>query len=184
MWRCCFVLSKRARTVQLYALAQYLDPRRRVHVPAFLFLSRMSILRARCARRRDWFSAETANSHSTCTRVRLCALLNAGRSLIERRTRLDSGLETEETWRGMEAWCRRRAVAGVARRTVVSGPPQRRGRGSGAWVGQATSRSRDRRSAVGAAAVHMGRAGGTVSAAAASWARRRREGGSSRAAAR
>ena len=123
-------------------------------------------------------------SRSDCTRVRLCALLNAGRSLIERRTRLDSGLETEETWRGMEAWCRRRAVAGVARRTVVSGPPQRRGRGSGAWVGQATSRSRDRRSAVGAAAVHMGRAGGTVSAAAASWARRRREGGSSRAAAR
>ena len=127
-------------------------------------------------------------SRSDCTRVRLCALLNAGRSLIERRTRLDSGLETEETWRGMEAWCRRRAVAGVARRTVVSGPPQRRGRGSGAWVGQATSRSRDRRSAVGAAAAHLcgqGKRHGvgrrTVMGAAEA---RGAEGGSSRAAAR
>ena len=83
-----------------------------------------------------------------------------------------------------------------------SGPLQRRGRSSGSceqvrWHGvgaaaaprvrqrriQAASRCRDRRCAVGAAAVHMEWVGGTVSATAASWARRRREGGSSRRAA-
>jgi len=37
------------------------------------------------------------------------------------------------------------------------------GAAAGAWVGQAASRSRGRRSAMGAAAVHEGRAGGTVS---------------------
>ena len=53
----------------------------------------------------------------------------------------------------------------VARRKV-SGPPQRRPRGAAARQrrmgrSQAASRSRGRRSAVGAAAVHMGWAGGT-----------------------
>ena len=59
----------------------------------------------------------------------------------------------------------------------MSGPPQRRGRGSGTWAGQAASRCRHRRSAVGAAAVHVGRSGGTVSGPP----QRRRRGGGARA---
>ena len=71
-------------------------------------------------------------SRSDCTRVRLCALLNAGRSLIERRTRLAwaRGLENVER-RGAAVTAPHRSRCGAAQSVRAAAAPRARQRAHG-----------------------------------------------------